>query len=94
MVSSLAKEEKSMFFVELREPNEVRRNILESLKEIVENLQRFEKFKDMRADKLAHIEKLSKIVKDINKMVSTLRGTIPQAKIRMKISRTAVPGYP
>ena len=36
------KEEKDVFYVEVREPNEVRRNILESLKDIVESLKRFE----------------------------------------------------
>ena len=40
-----------LFFVEVKEPTEVRRNILEVLKEIVEVLKRFENFKHLRQEK-------------------------------------------
>ena len=44
----MEKENKDIFFVEVHEPYEVKRIILESLKDIVESLQRFEKFKEIR----------------------------------------------
>ena len=88
----MEKEEKDIFFVEVKEPDEVRRNVLESLKEVVESLQRFEKFKEMRADKITNINKLGNIVRDINRMVSNLKNSLPQAKIRaMKISKRRIP---
>ena len=66
----MAKESKDMFFVEVRNPNEVRRNILESMKGIIESLQRFEKFKVMRKDKIDKINGLRKTVKELNKLTS------------------------
>ena len=87
----MEKESRDIFFAEVKEPEEVRRNILESLKEIVESLQRFEKFKETRKDKLHNINKLGKIVKNTNKLVLDLKKSFPETKIRtMKaISKTA-----
>ncbi len=70
------------FFVEVHEDAEVRRSILESLREIVENLQRFEKFKEIRKDKLSQISKLSRIMKDINKLMPQLKNAMPDVKVR------------
>ncbi len=78
----MEKESKDIFFVEVREPEGVKRNILESLKEIVESLQRFEKFKETRKDKIEHTNKLRKIVKDTNKLVLDLKKSFPETKIR------------
>ena len=71
-----------LFFVEVREPNEVRRNILETLKEIVEVLQRFEKFKHTRQDKLDKINKLRGLIKDTNKLLGNLKDKLPQTNLR------------
>ena len=73
-----------MFFVEVNQSDEVKRNILESLKEIVENLQRFEKFKETRKEKIENIEKLGKIMREINKVVPRLKEALPETKIRAK----------
>jgi len=51
----MEKENGDIFFVEVHEPSDVKRIILESLKDIVESLQRFEKFKDTRKDKIDNI---------------------------------------
>ncbi len=75
-------ESKDIFFVEVKEPEEVRKNILESLKEIVESLQRFEKFKETRKDKIYHINKFKNIVKDTNKLVFDLKKSFPETTIR------------
>ncbi|MBI2652247.1 hypothetical protein HYX00_02170, partial [Candidatus Woesearchaeota archaeon] len=53
-----------LYFVHIKEPNEIRRNILETLKDIVEVLQRFEKFKHTRHEKLEKIQKLRGLLKD------------------------------
>lgn len=71
-----------LFFVEIKEPTEVRRNILESLKEILEVLQRFEKFKNIRHEKLENIHKLRGLLKDANKMLGNLRLKLPQTSLR------------
>lgn len=74
--------EEEILFVEVREPSEVRRNILESLKNIVETLQRFEKFKHIRKEKIHRISMLSSELKGINKMLSDLKNAIPETKLR------------
>jgi uncharacterized phage infection (PIP) family protein YhgE len=71
-----------IFFVEVHESEEVRRNVLESLKDIVENLQRFEKFKEIKRKKVENINKLGKIMKDINKIIPKLKTSLPDTKIR------------
>jgi|TARA_B100001964_G_C14004241_1_gene496389 uncharacterized protein with von Willebrand factor type A (vWA) domain len=78
----MEKESKDLFFVEVRGSKDVRRNILESLKDIVEALQRFEKFKETRKDKIEHINKLDNILKEINKLVPNLKSALPEAKLR------------
>ena len=76
------KESKDIFFVEIREPEQVKKNVLESLKDIVENLQRFEKFKEIRKAKLEAINRLGKILRDINRTLPSLKSSLPEAKIR------------
>ncbi len=84
----MEKESKDIFFVEVREPDEVRRNILESLKEIVESLQRFEKFKEIRKEKSGNVDKLKKDVKEINKIILNLKSALPESKLRaMEVSK-------
>ena len=84
----MEEENKDIFFVEVEGPEEFRRNILESLKDIIESLQRFEKFKETRKDKINHINKLREIVKGTNELVSDLKMSLPETKIRaMKVSK-------
>jgi len=79
----MEKDTEEVFFVEVREPNEVRRYILESLKDIVESLQRFEKFKEIRKEKMHNINKLRGIVKGLNKHISSLKNSLPESKLRV-----------
>ena len=78
----MVKENENIFFVEIHESDDVKRNILESLKDIVENLQRFEKFKEIRKDKLSNINKLGNIIKEVNKIIPNLKNALPDTKIR------------
>ena len=78
----MEKESEDILFVEIRGPSEVRRNILESLKNIVETLQRFEKFKHLRKEKIHSINKLSNDLKRMNKMLSDLKNAVPETKLR------------
>ncbi|MBI2134941.1 hypothetical protein HYU09_03045 [Candidatus Woesearchaeota archaeon] len=81
MKAKMEKEE-NVLFVEVRGPSEVRRNILESLKGIVETLQRFERFRHVRREKIHSINKLSSDLKGINRMLSDLKNTIPETNLR------------
>ncbi len=80
-----------LFFVQVKEPNEVRRNILETLKEIVEVLKRFEKFKHIRHEKLEKINHLRVLIKQANKMLGDLKIKLPQTNLRATVTRETKP---
>lgn len=79
----MEKDTEDMFFVEVRESNEVRRYILESLKNIVEGLQRFEKFKAIRKERTENINKLRNVARELNKLTSDLKKSLPETKLRI-----------
>ena len=83
----LREESNEMFFVQLKEPTEVRRNILETLKDIVELLQRFEKYKHLRHQKLEKIQQLRVLVKSTNKLVGDLRVRLPQTNLKPQVTK-------
>lgn len=76
-----------LFFVRVKEPVEVRRNILETLKEIVGVLQRFEKFRQLRHEKIEKISHLRVLLRQANRMLGELRGRLPQTNLRAAVSR-------
>ncbi len=82
-----------LFFVQVKDPNEVRKNILETLKDIVEVLKSFEKFKQIRHDKLENINKLRGLLKDANKMLGNLKSKLPQTNLRATVVKEA-PRHP
>src|SRR3989344_1439070 len=71
-----------LFFVEVKDPGEVRKNILETLREILSVLQRFEKFRSIRHEKLEKIQKLRILVRQANKMLSEMKTRLPQTNLR------------
>lgn len=88
-------ESNDLFFVQIREPSEVRRGILESLKEILEMLQRFEKSRHARHEKLVKIQKLRVLMKDANKLIGDLKARLPQTSLKGAVAREdKQPGKP
>ena len=80
-----------LFFVEVRDPGEVRRNILETLKEILATMQRFEKFKQMRHQKLDNIHKLRALLRQANRMIGDLKSKLPQTDLKAVVIREQKP---
>ena len=85
----MAKKDEDIFFVEVREPKEIKRLILSSMKDIIENLHQFESFKEIRHQKLAKINSLRKNVKDINKQIGVLKSIVPETKLRAAEAKVA-----
>ena len=81
------KEQSGLFFVQITEPDLVRRNILESLKQILELLQGFEKFKQIRHEKTNKIQKLRTLVRHTNKMMAELKSKMPQTSLRVAVQK-------
>ena len=76
-----------LFFVQVKKPNEVRKDILETLRNIVETLQKFEKFKHIRHEKLEKIRHLGVLLKQANKILGNLRLKLPQTNLRAVVVR-------
>jgi len=85
----LLEKEKDLFFVEVRDPVDVKRNVLESQKEIIEDLQRYENIKVLREKKLEEIDKLRGMLKELLKIISDLKAALPKTMLRetVKIKR-------
>ena len=83
----MVNKEPELFFVRVRDPVEVRRNILETLREIVEVLHRFEKFKQLRHEKIEKISHLRVLLRQSNRMLGDLRGKLPQTNLRATVQR-------
>ena len=79
------KEEKEeVFYVGMKDPIEVRRSILESSKEMVQYLQRAERFKKVRAKKAEQLARLRAIMKDISLLARKLKSALPKTKLRAR----------
>ena len=76
-----------LFFVQVKKPNEVRKDILETLREIVETMHRFEKFKRVRHEKLEKIHHLGVLIKQANKILGNLKLKLPQTNLRATAAR-------
>jgi len=85
------KQKTELFFVQIPEPSEVRRNILETLKEILATMQRFEKFKQMRHQKLDNIHKLRALLRQANRMIGDLKSKLPQTDLKAVVIREQKP---
>lgn len=82
------------FYVGVRDTDEVRRTLLESTRDVVQHLQRAEKFKAVRKEKLEEIEKLKKLIKEIAKDVNKLKIVLPKTKLRATHKKVHVPKKP
>ena len=76
-----------LFFVQVKKPNEARKDILETLRKIVETLQKFEKFKHIKHEKLEKIRHLGVLLKQANKILGDLRLKLPQTNLRAVVVR-------
>lgn len=82
--SSKAEAKSDVFFVGVKDPIEIRRSLLESSKEMVQLLQRYEKFKQVRAEKISNIERLKSDMKKLKQLVSQLKRALPKTDLRIK----------
>ena len=84
---NLKEQSNGMFFVRLKEPNELRRSILETLKQTLELMQKLEKFKPIRHEKLEKINELRGLVKSTNKLFGSLKVKLPQTNLKAVVIR-------
>lgn len=84
-------EKKQSFYVGLKEPIELRKNLLECSKMTVKSLQKYERFKDLRRRKIEHILNLKTIIKEIKRLNNDLISKLPETKINERKVKTTIP---
>jgi len=79
--------EDDVFFVGVQDPIELRRSILESSKDLLQYMQRFEKFKEVRMEKQEQFIKLGEVTAEIAKLVRKLKTELPKTHIRARMHK-------
>jgi hypothetical protein len=78
---SMDKEESEVFYVSITNAHHLRRDILEVSKMIIECLQRYEKFKRFRAERIRAMEQLIMLFRGINDLAAQLKINMPKIKL-------------
>jgi hypothetical protein len=84
MAKQKVPDKKEIFYVGVTDPTEVRRNLLESTRDIVIFLRTYENFKRIRAEKVREIEKLKLQIQEITRILNKLRRDLPKTRLREK----------
>lgn len=83
-----AEKKDEIFYVGIRDPIEIRRSLLESSKDMVHSLQRFERFKEVRKEKLEELNEVRKTMNVVKKLMSQLKKTLPDApSVRVELGQ-------
>ncbi|HII72259.1 TPA: hypothetical protein HA265_05895 [Candidatus Woesearchaeota archaeon] len=72
------------YFVQIKEPAEVRRKLLANSKQLIQILQRYERIKELRVRKIEKISQLRKLNQEINLLMAKLKKEMPKAEVRIK----------
>lgn len=65
------------YFVQIENPSETRRAVLETSRSVILSLQKFENYKDIRAEKKKEMDKLKLVIVEIADIMSRLRKVLP-----------------
>ncbi len=80
----VANNKQPQFMVQLNDPVAIRRDVLESLRDVIVFMQGHEKFLRVQEEKMAMIAKLKSDVKSINNLIEgKLRKFLPQGKLQV-----------
>ena len=74
--------EEDVFYVGVREPVESRRILLECSKDVITSLRRYERFKNIRAEKIERIIELKNIMLELNKLNLELKDRLPRTWLK------------
>ncbi len=83
----MKKDKEEVFFVGVQDPIEIRRTLLESSKEMLQILQRYEKFKEVRKEKHAAIAHLKEDLKNIQALFARFKKRLPTTHLRLLLQK-------
>lgn len=75
-------ESEPSYMVQIPEPKIVRKDLLESLREVILIMQAYEQFKRIQEDKVGIFQQMSKDVKELNGLISKLKKLVPKGKLK------------
>ncbi|MBN2422689.1 hypothetical protein JXB41_05650 [Candidatus Woesearchaeota archaeon] len=76
------------FFVGVTNPLDVRRNVLESSREMIQTLQSYEKIKKIRESKVRRIQQLRTVIRELDLLFSKLKSSLPKTHLRAKVAES------
>jgi DNA repair exonuclease SbcCD ATPase subunit len=76
--------DEDVFYMKVEEPVEMRRNLLEADKAVLNSLQRYERFKELREQKAEKIIELRNAVKELTQLFIQLKNELPAVEILQK----------
>ncbi len=84
-------ETEEVFYVGVREPSEVRRSLLEASRETVQFLQRYEKIREIRAQKHQAVQQLRIELRQLRTLLNTTKRVLPKTNIRAQLPKEPKP---
>ncbi|PIZ50691.1 hypothetical protein COY27_06275 [Candidatus Woesearchaeota archaeon CG_4_10_14_0_2_um_filter_33_13] len=86
------KEKEPEYMVQVNEPKNVRKNILESLREIIIFMQSYEKFRQIQEEKVTTFNTLKNDIKELTGLLENkLRRHFPKGKLSLSSPRREIP---
>jgi hypothetical protein len=70
--------EEELFFVGIRDPIELRKELLTSSKNLIDSLRRYEAFKNLKEEKLQNVLELKRVFDELLVLNRKLRGHLPR----------------
>ncbi len=77
--------EEELFFVGIRDPVELRKELLTSSKNLIDSLRRYEAFKDLKEEKLQHIIELKRVFDELLVLNRKLRNHLPRIPVKVPV---------
>ncbi|MBW2986943.1 hypothetical protein KY336_00180 [Candidatus Woesearchaeota archaeon] len=84
MAKKKEKKEKEVFYVGVSDPAELRKDVLESIKDIIVIMKTYENFKAIRVAKAKQVAHLKEIIAQIMLLNNKLKRELPKTRIRAK----------
>ena len=75
--------EDELFYVGLRDPVELRKELLLSSKNLIDSLRKYEAYKDIKIEKLRHVLQLKHVFDELLVLNKKLRGKLPRMPVKV-----------
>ncbi len=78
--------EEELFFVGIKDPIELRKELLTSSKNLIDSLRKFEQYKDIKEEKTQHITELKRVFDELLVLNKKLRNHLPRTPLKVPVA--------